>query len=221
MSRRYLLLFVLILALAVPAFANHSWGGYHWARTSNPFALKVGDNVSSQWDAILNTTISDWSKSTVCDLTKVAGQATGRCRGTSGRDEVCDGTYGNNGWLGVASISITGGTHITLGTVKLNDTYFNTSKYNTTPWRNLVSCEEVGHTLGLDHQDTNFNNEEHTSELQSPYDLVCRLLLEKKKKNIKNITIIKFKNTQKEKNKINNKNINKMNSLELDKLLLQ
>src|SRR5437867_11179671 len=27
-------------------------------------------------------------------------------------------------------------------------------------------------------------SEEHTSELQSPYDLVCRLLLEKKNKNI-------------------------------------
>src|SRR5437867_7994729 len=27
-------------------------------------------------------------------------------------------------------------------------------------------------------------SEEHTSELQSPYDLVCRLLLEKKKNNI-------------------------------------
>src|SRR6266516_4483511 len=27
-------------------------------------------------------------------------------------------------------------------------------------------------------------SEEHTSELQSPYDLVCRLLLEKKKKHI-------------------------------------
>src|SRR5437867_7890691 len=30
-------------------------------------------------------------------------------------------------------------------------------------------------------------SEEHTSELQSPYDLVCRLLLEKKKKNKHNI----------------------------------
>src|SRR5438094_5130139 len=29
-----------------------------------------------------------------------------------------------------------------------------------------------------------YRSEEHTSELQSPYDLVCRLLLEKKKKNI-------------------------------------
>src|SRR5207248_4816782 len=27
-----------------------------------------------------------------------------------------------------------------------------------------------------------FRSEEHTSELQSPYDIVCRLLLEKKKK---------------------------------------
>src|SRR5207248_11054159 len=30
-------------------------------------------------------------------------------------------------------------------------------------------------------------SEEHTSELQSPYDLVCRLLLEKKKKKNQNI----------------------------------
>src|SRR5207248_9196594 len=29
---------------------------------------------------------------------------------------------------------------------------------------------------------TKLRSEEHTSELQSPYDLVCRLLLEKKKK---------------------------------------
>src|SRR5207248_6349915 len=29
-----------------------------------------------------------------------------------------------------------------------------------------------------------WRSEEHTSELQSPYDLVCRLLLEKKKKKI-------------------------------------
>src|SRR5689334_24304925 len=31
-------------------------------------------------------------------------------------------------------------------------------------------------------------SEEHTSELQSQFHLVCRLLLEKKKKKIKNIT---------------------------------
>src|SRR5438094_2504147 len=32
------------------------------------------------------------------------------------------------------------------------------------------------------HEKAAARSEEHTSELQSPYDLVCRLLLEKKKK---------------------------------------
>src|SRR5207248_7029603 len=35
-----------------------------------------------------------------------------------------------------------------------------------------------------------YRSEEHTSELQSPYDLVCRLLLEKKKKK-RRVTIIR------------------------------
>jgi hypothetical protein len=152
------LLIAVLAAFPLSASANHSWGNYHWARTANPFTLKVGDNVSAAWDSYLNTTISDWSKSTVLDLTKVTGQSSARrCRPTSGRVEVCNNTYGNNGWLGVASIWATG-SHITQGTVKLNDTYFNTSTYNTPAWRNLVSCQEVGHTLGLDHQDENFNN---------------------------------------------------------------
>ncbi|MBC9002951.1 MULTISPECIES: hypothetical protein [Micromonospora] len=42
--------------------------------------------------------------------------------------------------------------------MKLNDTYFNTAQYNTPAWRNLATCQGVGHTFGLDHQDENFNN---------------------------------------------------------------
>lgn len=147
------------LAVPGPANASHSWGGYHWARTSNPFTLKLGDNVDSKWDAHLATTSADWSASSVLDTTVVAGSTSPRtCKATAGRVEVCNATYGNNGWLGIASISITGGTHITQGVVKLNDTYFNTAQYNTPAWRNVVSCQEVGHTLGLDHQDEDFTN---------------------------------------------------------------
>lgn len=146
------------LAIATPVDASHSWNGYHWARTSNPFTLKVGDNVSSQWDSHLTTAISDWSKSSVLDLTKVAGVAKGRrCRPTAGRIEVCNAAYGNNGWLGLASINVSG-KHITAGTSKLNDTYFNTAKYNTSAWRNLVMCQEIAHDFGLDHQDEDFDN---------------------------------------------------------------
>jgi hypothetical protein len=158
---RFLLVLAVIFMLAafpLSAGASHSWGNYHWARTSNPFTLKVGDNVSSAWDSYLNTTISDWSQSRVLDMTKVAGGTRPKnCRPTSGRVEVCNAAYGNTGWLGVAQIWASG-SHITQGTVKNNDTYFNTSTYNTPAWRNLVMCQEVGHTIGLDHQDENFDN---------------------------------------------------------------
>src|SRR5829696_944678 len=127
MSKRFLFtVFALIAVAAIPtiSMANHSWGGYHWARTSNPFTLKVGDNVSSTWDPILQTTSSDWSSSTVLDTTIVTGGSRNKnCRATTGRVEVCNGTYGYNGWLGVASVWISG-KHITQGTVKLNDSYF-------------------------------------------------------------------------------------------------
>src|SRR6266705_2968606 len=42
-------------------------------------------------------------------------------------------------------------------------------------------------------------SEEHTSELQSPYDLVCRLLLEKKKHIIKPFLLYKKKKKKKHK----------------------
>jgi len=95
----------------------------------------------------------------VLDLLKVAGGANPRnCRPTSGRIEVCNATYGNTGWLGIAQIWITGGTHITQATTKVNDTYFNTATYNTPAWRRLVMCQELAHDFGLDHQDETFNN---------------------------------------------------------------
>ena len=140
------------------AGATHSWGGYHWARTANPFTLKMGDDVSSTWDSYLAVAASDWSLSDILDMTVVTGSANPKtCKAVSGRVEVCNSKYGNNGWLGIAGISVSGG-HITQGTVKLNDTYFGTAKYNTPAWRNLVMCQEIGHTIGLDHQDENFNN---------------------------------------------------------------
>jgi hypothetical protein len=161
--RRHPLLYVslLILVATVPLalFASHSWGGYHWARTSNPFTLKLGDNVDANWDNHLAVASSDWTASSVLNTTIVAGGTRPKsCRPTSGRVEVCNARYGNNGWLGLAQIWITGGTHITQGVTKMNDYYFNTATYNTPAWRQLVMCQEVGHTFGLDHQDENFDN---------------------------------------------------------------
>src|SRR2546426_2911314 len=55
-----------------------------------------------------------------------------------------------------------------------------------------VVSGELDHVIGLgqhlgDHgTGLGIRSEEHTSELQSPCNLVCRLLLEKKKNNVRN-----------------------------------
>jgi len=154
------------LALAAPALADNAWGNYHWARSENPLALKLGDNVSATWDAYLTIASSDWSASTVLDTTVVSGgtnNTKGRytpknCVPTLGRVEVCSAKYGATGWLGIAQIWITGDGHIAQGTAKMNDTYFNKGTYNTPAWRQLVMCQEVAHDFGLDHQDETFDN---------------------------------------------------------------
>ena len=138
--------------------ADHSWGNYHWERSSAPFHLELGDNLTSNWDSYLDTTSSDWNQSPVLDTSVVpGGTAAKKCRPTSGRAEVCNTTYGLTGWLGVAQIWVGGG-HITQGTMKVNDSYFNSAPYNTPAWKNLVMCQEVGHLFGLDHQDEDFSN---------------------------------------------------------------
>lgn len=159
--RRSLIVTVtLFVSLAVTAvtFARHSWRKFHWARQSNPFTIKLGNNVSANWTSALSQASTDWSISSVLDTNVVQGQSNpSTCNPTLGRVEVCNASYGNTGWLGIASIW-TSGQHITQGTTKVNDTYFNTPTYNTSAWRNFVMCQEVGHTFGLDHQDERFNN---------------------------------------------------------------
>lgn len=146
-------------ALAVPALANHSWNNYHWVRTSAQISPPVGDNVDSRWDSYLRVANADWNKSTVIESGLVAGSANPKnCRGVAGTIQVCNSSYGNTGWLGIASISISGG-HISQGTTKLNDTYFAQARYNTPEWRALVTCQEIGHDYGLGHQDEDFNTD--------------------------------------------------------------
>ena len=144
------------ITFATVTLATHSWGGYHWARTTPQFTLKLGNNLTSaDWRAHLAQTSSNWNSGNSAVLTAiVAGSSNKRCSMVAGTTQVCNGTYGNNGWLGLASINLTGGTHITQGSAKMNDTYFNTATYNNPNEREHVMCQEVAHTFGLDHQST-------------------------------------------------------------------
>lgn len=159
--KKILIVAVLMLFLGSSAAltsASHSWGVYHWGRTANPFTLELGDNVSSKWDAHLGLTASDWNLSNVLDTVVAKGSTKPRnCKAKDGRVEVCNARYGFTGWLGIAQIWVSTD-HITKGVVKVNDNYFDTATYNTPAWRNTVMCQEVGHTLGLAHQDEDFYN---------------------------------------------------------------
>jgi len=143
--------------VASPALADHSWGEYHWGRTSNPFTLKVVDAVSGTWDPYLDEAISDWNPSSVLNLSEESNSSANakKCTSINGKILACSALYGQRGWLGLASIWASGN-HITKATTKVNDTYFNTPTYNTPAWRRLVMCQEIAHDFGLDHQDEGF-----------------------------------------------------------------
>jgi hypothetical protein len=145
---------VALLAVSAPtAGADHSWGGYHWARTSNPFAVGLGDNTSGVWVDVLQTVSGQWSQSTVLDTPIVAGGTDPKkCTAGTGKIEVCNARYGFNGWLGRATINLNRAGHIVKARAQVNDTYFATSTYNDANARLHVLCQEVGHALGLNHQ---------------------------------------------------------------------
>jgi len=143
----------------VPAQANHAWGGYHWARAGGAATPTLVSSLTSDWTGNLTTAKNDWNKSPYVESAAVSGDTSSRtrrrCAMTAGQIRACNYAYGNNGWAGLASINLSGGTHISQGSVKLNDTYESGAP---AAERQGVMCQEVGHTYGLDHQDEDFDN---------------------------------------------------------------
>ena len=141
------------------AFAAHSWGNYHWARSANPMQKEINHNLTNSWLDHFHLAVSDWNLSNVLTLSSAPGNVNNlrRCSPKTGEIQVCNDTYGFNGWLGVAGISVRGG-HIESGYVKVNDSYFNSPTYDSYAWRQSVMCQEIGHIWGLGHNDEDFNN---------------------------------------------------------------
>lgn len=172
---------VAIGALAVvtagPGLANHSWGSYHWERKSPEITIPVIDHTTSTWPSRVATAVSDWNQSIFIDSGRTAlGDGATACGMVLNEIHVCNGDYGDNGWLGIASISVSRGrsTHIIAGSTKLNDYYFDGypagTGYNTSAWRQLVTCQEIGHDYGLGHQNEDFNTDATDSCMEYTYD---------------------------------------------------
>ena len=156
----------LIGSLLVPfsLLADNSWNNYHWARTTASFDLTIVNSTTSDWDVYVHQAVSDWSQSIVLNMVEDLTGATSsrvrrKCKAPDGKIRICNLAYGQTGWLGIAGISIDGSGHIVKGYTKLNDTYFSWDYYNHPNWKQSVTCQELGHNVGLDHQDVDFYNE--------------------------------------------------------------
>jgi hypothetical protein len=163
----------LLILFSIHTRADHAWGSYTWDDTDGTLDLVLVDNLTqSYWSSALAVATSDWNSwnwdndgssenvlNSVLDLSITNGINVA-CDPVSGNVQVCNDSYGNNGWLGIAQIWATRGRnkHIIAGVAKMNDTYFSQPPYNTSPWRQLVVCQEVAHTFGMGHQDENFSN---------------------------------------------------------------
>lgn len=149
------------LAASSPALADHSWGNYHWAIDGQRLDLVVNSSVTDQWTPYLNEAVSDWEKSRKLGFSSqnAANDPLSRqlCRPIQGQIRACNDSYGQRQWLGIATIWLSGG-HIVQGTTQLNDSYFEMPRYNTAAWRRAVTCQEIAHDFGLDHQDERFGN---------------------------------------------------------------
>lgn len=148
---------VAIAAVSVSAFATHSWNNYHWARTTSSFNLGVIDSTTPSWDSQTNAAVSQWSASSKMNLSVTSSDDTSttrrNCSAVLRKVRVCNYAYGNNGWLGLASINLDSKGHISQGTAKMNDSY--ASSFADVNEKYHVMCQEVGHTLGLGHTSEN------------------------------------------------------------------
>ncbi len=167
LTKKFLSAASIVFALSLPTSttnADNSWANYHWARTASSFDLTVVNSTTSDWDAYVGVAISDWSMSTKLTMAEDPNGSTSKkvrrqCKGPNGQVRICNLAYGQTGWLGIAGVSIDANAHITKGYTKLNDTYFRMSFYNQPDWKQSVTCQELGHNVGLHHQDVDFNNQ--------------------------------------------------------------
>lgn len=154
----------LLLVAAPRADAEHAWGDYHWARTTQSFDLIIVNSTTADWDPYVSQAVADWSLSTVLNMNEdttgdTSNKTRRRCKAPDGQVRICNLAYGQNGWLGIAGISVDNDGHIVTGYTKLNDTYFAWDYYNDPVWKQSVTCQELGHNVGLDHQDETFDNQ--------------------------------------------------------------
>lgn len=123
------------LTTASITLAARQWSCWHWDHNN----IGLSNAAGGYWGSINGSEANDWDA--------------GTCINFGGGNEITvdAGFYGGTGWLGIARLLEVGSDcTIIQADALMNQSYLDGASYDETADRH-VSCQEIGHTIGLDH----------------------------------------------------------------------
>uniref|UniRef100_A0A7S2HGM9 Uncharacterized protein n=1 Tax=Helicotheca tamesis TaxID=374047 RepID=A0A7S2HGM9_9STRA len=127
--------------------------------TKKGLELELWYACDDTWQEEYDAAVLDWEEGTpdTLTLTTVKVDVDNECTPHDGVMKVCNGNYGETGWLGINELLLIGDGQITSSVAKMNEHYLlNADIYE----RQYTMCHEIGHGFGLPHTDENFYNKD-------------------------------------------------------------
>jgi len=131
-----------------------------WATRGEGLTLELQNALDDNWQTEFEVAMADWQESTVLTLTTTRVEVDHTCARVDGVMLVCNGNFGETGWVGINEVEIEyarsdGPGFIISSVAKMNEFYLNKAAYEK---RRYTMCHEIGHGFGLPHTDENPNN---------------------------------------------------------------
>lgn len=128
--------------------------------TAGGLSLVLQNALDDDWQTEFEAALEDWQESEVLELTAVQVEVDNSCTRVAGVMKVCNGNFGDTGWLGINEIELEYASRNSVGYIissvaKMNEYYLNNADYYK---RQYTMCHEIGHGFGLPHTDENFYN---------------------------------------------------------------
>jgi hypothetical protein len=135
----------------------------HWdqdKRGQGGLTLQIQNALDDTWTEEFEIAIKDWESGDPDSLTlpTVKVSMDRACSQVSGVMKVCNGNYGQAGWLGINELMIITDSNVIVSSVaKMNEYYLLNADFTE---RRYTMCHEIGHGFGLPHTDENFMNQD-------------------------------------------------------------
>jgi hypothetical protein len=124
--------------------------------------VRINNALDPSYHSFFTTSIQNWENATQFGVpdsirfdVSTIGPSSSACEdGIFGEIVVCNADYGQTKWVGI-ELSVTDGGNMLKSIVKINDYYLSRVP---AVYKQYTLCHEIGHSIGLEHQDENFYN---------------------------------------------------------------